>query len=156
MKCWVVPCPLHAWQWPARWFSTSPSFLQKVPCGLPGGHGTVGLVEMDGHGEWVHLTPLLQGQQEHAGSARQLATQTSFSFPFLLKPLEAVLKNAYIFNSKHVTSFKICGLHESHMAAWEVCHVLQTRFIYCQIRRSHASVSPAVIWSARTCYLKIS
>lgn len=95
--------------------------LQKKPCGMTGGRGTVGLVEMNGNGEWVPPAPFRDGTGMLAPQGSWPHKHTSFSFPLLLKTLQAALKNAHFFNSKHLTSFKSCGLHKSHVAAWQVC-----------------------------------
>lgn len=105
---------------------------------------------------WMGPSCTLQRWQEHAGSTRQFATQTHlFLISISAQATSSSRKECtFFFNNKHLTSFKICRLHKSHVAAW--VSLLQTRFIYCQIRSSSASVSPAVIWSVRACCLKIS
>lgn len=157
LQCWLVPCPLQAWWWPVWWYSTSPSFLQKMPCGLTGGHGTVGLVEMNGNGEWV---PPVLHHSEIAGAC-WLHETVGHTILFLISisaqaTSSSTKERIFFFNSKHLTGFKICGYTKTTWQLKKSVSLLQTRFIYSQIRRSRASVSPAVIWSARACCLKIA
>lgn len=123
----MVTRSLHAWQWPAWWYSTSPSFLQKIPCGLESwDHGTC----RNEWWWWMGPSCTLQRWQEQAGSARQLATQKSFSFPFLLKPLQAGLNNApfffFFFNSKLFNYFF------NLQATQKPCGSLLSPLFYCK------------------------
>lgn len=142
-----------AW-WTAWWYPTSlRSCLQKVLCGLT--------VDWDLWKWMITVNGSLPPPSEMAEACWLCMvvgyTNTSTShFYFCLSHSKQYDRMDFFFHSRHLTSFKICSYSKATWWLERSVSLLQTRFIYLQIRISSASVSTVVIWSARASCLKIS
>lgn len=93
------------------------------------------LVKTKDNDEWVAPASFRDGRSLLALHSSWLYKHTNFSFPFLLKPQQAVLQNAFFFHSRHLTCFRICRLLKSHVAAWAAWKV-------CQFTANKSHLSP--------------